>query len=433
MSENISPKNSQAGIEDLKKFPLLEALLGRRSRRFSFGASIPDGPLAFISTREPLPLTELEKMLVLCATAGNTGWHYMIIRHDRYAPHLANYCGAAGGRTFPSAAGIHTSDLFFTDDTGVYFFTTRDAPSLLDHEQKRTSDPNLLIEAHRQRIRKLSDGRLQVPAEEPHISGHNTWCANRPGSLLIIPVSDVAQHLIAFFCFLVQNGYCVYDDLNRERIEGIERFGRLVDLQNPFPLSFLEQYALTECAAELSTSCYAGMLVLQAMGLGGWMFDGINRNSLLGASGDPAAPGLGFRYDVDERWALPNPTGLPGVFEGCCPPHYPDMRSAVAAFARRKFGPGGPYHPDTPGPWKESAKVRGSAEVHSDEFRECVALMSQYVLDRFGKFPGTVPTILTLTFLQAHHLDLDFYDRHFTEGAYLETHACHMERWHGTE
>jgi hypothetical protein len=37
---------------------------------------------------------------------------------------------------------------------------------------------------------------------------------------------------------------------------------------------------------------------------------------VLGASGDPNVPGLGFRYDTDEKWSLPNPTGLQGVFEG---------------------------------------------------------------------------------------------------------------------
>ena len=61
-------------------------------------------------------------MMVLTAAAGNTGWHYAITRHARYAPHLSNYSAAAGGRTFPSAAGFHTSEVFFTDDDGVYLF-----------------------------------------------------------------------------------------------------------------------------------------------------------------------------------------------------------------------------------------------------------------------------------------------------------------------
>ena len=53
-----------------------------------------------------------------------------------------------------------------------------------------------------------------------------------------------------------------------------------------------------------------------------------------------------------------------------------------------------------------------------------------YVFDRFGKFPGTVPSLFCLTYLQAHHLDLAFYDEHFQPGAYLRTHAEHQERWH---
>jgi hypothetical protein len=32
--------------------------------------------------------------------------------------------------------------------------------------------------------------------------------------------------------------------------------------------------------------------------------------------------------------------------------------------------------------------------------------------------------------LQAHHLDLGFYDRHYAEGAYTDLHRRHMETWH---
>jgi hypothetical protein len=419
------------GFEASLKFPLMEALLGRRARRFSVGASLPDGPLAFTSRQEPLPLTELEKMLVLTAMGGNTGWHYLIMRHARYAPHLSNYCCAAGGRTFPSAAGFHTSELFFTDDAGIYFMATRDAPDLrTSGAGTEAGDIAALLEAHQARLRKLADGRLRLPAAEPYIEGHNTWCVNRPGTLLIIPVADLAQHFLANICYLVQNGYCIYDDVHGQRIPGVERFGRLVDADKALPLTFVEQLDLAECSVEIACSCYAGMLMLQAMGLGGWMFDGVDPYALLGASGNPEVPGLGFRYDTDERWSLPNPTGLPGVFEGFCPPHYTSMREALEALVRRKFGPGGPYHPDTPGPWRDSPGVRGSAQIHDEEFKECVALMAQYVYDRFGKFPGTVPSIFVITYLQVHHLDLEFYDTHFESGAYLETHARHLADWH---
>ncbi len=419
-----------AGLEVAVNMPLVEALYGRRARRFSMGAEIPDGPLTYKSKHEPMPLDDLEQMLVLTAVAGNTGWHHMIYRNERYAPHLANYSAAAGGRTFPSAAGFHTSDFFFTDDKGVYFFPTRDSASLVKRDADGNFDLHAWMEAHCQRIRKLADGRLNIPPQEPFMEGHNTWCVNRPGSTLVIPVADLAQHMILILCFLVQNGYCMFDDINNERIKGLEKFRNLVDIDNPFPLTFVEQYTLTEATAELSTACYAGMLMLQALGLGGWMFDGIDRYTVLGASGNPEVPGLGFRFDTNEKWSLPNVTGLPGVFEGFCPPHYKDMRAAVEAVVQRKFGPGGPFNAKTPGPWKESSRIRSSAQIHSEEFKDCVATMAQYVFDKFGKFPGTVPTIFILTYLQAHHLDLEFYDKYFSDGGYLETHARHHELWH---
>src|ERR671917_1471077 len=155
-----SEQQTAAEIEalaELAAFPLLEALYGRRSRRFALGGEIPDGPLAYRSQHEPLPLTELERLLVLSAMGGTTGWHYSITRNAHYAPHASNYAGAAAGRTFPSAAGFHTAELFFTDDSGVYFFPTRDAGALVDPADEEIT-PELMVERHRDRVRKLADG-----------------------------------------------------------------------------------------------------------------------------------------------------------------------------------------------------------------------------------------------------------------------------------
>jgi hypothetical protein len=107
------------------------------------------------------------------------------------------------------------------------------------------------------------------------------------------------------------------------------------------------------------------------------------------------------------------------------------MRAAVDAFCERKFGPGGPFNAETPGPWKDSRRVRAAAAPHSEEFRELVALQAQYVYDTFGKWPATVPSVFVLMYLQTHHLDLEYYDELFTPGAYLKSHAEHFARWHG--
>jgi hypothetical protein len=388
----MTPQKSwPPGFQDMLEFGLIEALMGRRARRFFMGAEIPDGPLAYTSRHNPEPLSEFEKLLVVTACGGNTGWHHMIYRAKLYAPHLSNYSGAAGGRSFPSAAGFHTSNTFFTDDEGVYLLDNRDSSACADRAPDGSLDFDTAIEAVKMRVKKVRDGPLGVPAEVPYVEAHNTWVVNHPGTLLVIPVADLSQHVLLALCYSLQNGAVIRDNLHGCPIPGMETFRNLVDIENTWPLTFVEQWSLTEVTAELSTSCYAGALMLQAMGLGGWMFNGIDPFSVLGASGNPAVPGLGFRFDTNQDWPYPNPTGLEGVMEGYCPPHFSDMREAVEALCARKFGPGGPFHPDTPGPWKESAKIRSAAPVHSDEFKKCVALQAQYILDRFGKFPARCP------------------------------------------
>lgn len=426
----MSDSQFHTGYRKALAFSLFSALQGRRSRRFSLGAEIPDGPLKYKSQQAPVPLDPLEQQMVLAAVAGNTGWHFMIPWNEATAPDLPRSSNSAGGRTFPSAAGWHTTDFFYTDDTGVYFLSTRDAHP--EPGAAKEPDPSRAprIDAERSGQRLLREGRLHLPPVAPHVSSHNRWSFNRSGSLVIFPVSDVAQYLLALLLNQTERGTCLFDDVHGCPIPGIEQFRQVVNIDDPAPLSVAEQEALSGCAAEIAMACYSGALALQAMGLGGWMFDGVNTLSLMGASEDPDVPGLGFHFQRDNRWPQPNPTGVEGVFEGHCPPHFPSMRAALESLIQRKFGPGGPYNAQTGGPWKESARVRGGVRLYPPGVLDCVAWTTQYIYDRFGKFPGTVPTMFVRTFLQAHHLDLEFYDTFFDSGAYLDTHAAHFEKWH---
>lgn len=153
------------------------------------------------------------------------------------------------------------------------------------------------------------------------MEGHNTWIGNHPGSLLAFAAADLAEHLLENLWFFAANGYRVTDDINGRDIPGLQGFSHLAHADDPIPLSFVEQYTLTEASAELSIAAHNGALGLQAMGLGGWIFDGLDRLSVLGGTGDPRAPGLGFVADADARWPFPNVTGLPGYFETLSPPH----------------------------------------------------------------------------------------------------------------
>jgi hypothetical protein len=128
VDDDNSPQSSlhfSKTLEDVSQFPLIQALAGRRSRRFCMGAEIPEGPLAFKSNQKPFPLTETEQMLLLTSMAGSTGWHYTISYDESIRPQLPSFSAGPAGRTFPSAAGFQISDLFFTDDNGTYYLSTR--------------------------------------------------------------------------------------------------------------------------------------------------------------------------------------------------------------------------------------------------------------------------------------------------------------------
>lgn len=418
------------GLEQVGEFPLLSALLGRRSRRFSKGVHIDAGPFTYKSQQAVQPLDELERAIIISVMAGNTGWSHLIPSNRKYSPYLPNYAGTAAGRTFPSAAGFHTTDLFFSDDSGVYFLSTRDSKPLETKQMAEDMDLNGWIRLHQSQIKKISSERLQIPREEPHIESHNLWVANTPGSLFAIPVVDLAQHTLLTLCYLLQNGYAITDDINKRDIPGLEKFKHLIIEKDLYPISVLDQLVLGEATVELATSCFSGSLLLQAMGLGGWMYDGINPLSVLGVTGDERNKGLGFRSDFKGNWTLPNPTGLEGIFEAFCPPHVKNMREAVEKIVARKYGKGGPFHSETSGAWKNTNAIRRNAAPHKEDFIECVSLMAQYIYETFGKFPATIPSVYCLMYLQAFHLDTDFYDHFYKEGSYLETHRQHNKNWH---
>ena len=414
----------EAGLRSLEQVPFLEALLGRRSRRFPLGATIAQGPLAYSSPNAPVPLSEVEELLVLLATGGNTGWHYAITYGDR--PQIGNYAGGAGGRTAISGAGFQVSDLFFTNDDGVFFLSTRDSGSLIEPGAPLEE----VLEAHRQRIVRLSDRRLHIPERAPWLELHNHWVVNKPGTTLVIPVADLAQHELNVLWYFLENGYGIYDDVSGPSIEGLQDYADLIDLEQPRALSFVEVHSALQASVGLGTAAYAGALTLGALGLGGWAFDGIDFFGLLGASGEPDYPGLGFAYQTNEGWATPQITGLQGVFEALTPPNHADLRAAVDALVARKYGPGGPFNADTPGAWRESDVVRGAAIPPDERKLAAMALIAQHIYDVHGRFPATVPAMFARQYVQAHHLELGFYDEHFGPGAYLETHARHFERWH---
>ncbi len=199
-------------------------------------------------------------------------------------------------------------------------------------------------------IRRISAKRIFLPPREPYVEGHNTWIANAPASLLIFPVGDLAQHVLLNIAFYAQNGFAIYDDINRRAIPGIEELRRSRRRREPYLVSFLDQYPLAELSAELAIGPLPASCCCRRSVSADGFHDGIDRPTILGASGDPDAPGLGFRYDTDPRWPQPNPTGLEGVFESFHAAALSGSDRSGGGTGQTQVRSGGPFHPETPGP-----------------------------------------------------------------------------------
>jgi hypothetical protein len=420
----------QTGLTD---FSLFDAIVGRRARRFGLGMQIPSGPLAYTSGAEPLGLSELERSILTAAGTGVTGWSFGVpFGPDRPEEH-AHYTQRFTGRTAPTAAGIGTPVLFATDDSGTYLTNTRDVlPDRSFEASSRDGALDAMVDLVRTHTVQLSGSRLDLPAAPPHMLEPNLWMTNVPGSTLFMPVADSSEQVLGLMAMALANGNVLVDDVAGRPAGDPARFIRsgLLQEDKRVPLSVLQQMAYEANVAELAFIGHNIVLILQAMGLGGLYLTGLNRWSVLGAFNESGIDGLGFRFVRDDHSALPNPVGLDGHFEGLCPPYVADMREAVNIFVERKFGPEGAYNPGTGGAWVHTDAVKQGVTPYSEEFIDCLSEAAQYIHDTYGKFPNTFTTMVLTGFVQAVHLDTGFYDKHYRSGAYLPTHAHHMERWH---
>ncbi len=414
----------------INRFPLTAALFGRRSRRFGWGMEIPSGPLAYRSELPPTPLDDFERSFLIATGLGVSGWHSGI-PYSASQDGLCTYAARYTGRTFPSAAGIGGTDMFYTEDDGTYFVTTRDAVTEGNWGKGRLGDSARLIATVKSHTRQLSAKRVELPREGPHYSEHNLWNANVPGSTVFIPVANVSEQMLGFLFIVANSGYTVWDDLHGRAAGDLDAFHQsgLLNRDKKYPLSYMEQYLLTTCAVEMGAMGHNIALGLQALGLGGWFFSGISPFSLMGVAAAKGIDGLGFRFEKRADWGVPNPVGLDGVYEGYCPPFYPDMRSAVMAYVQLKHGAGGAYTQGTEGPFLRNDDVKATAVPPTAEIIDCVVATAEYIHSTFGKFPGTVPTIFLRYYTQAHRLETGFYDRFFREGMYLDTHLDNVKRW----
>jgi hypothetical protein len=72
-ADDDTPYGMLPQVDRAWNFPLFEAIMGRRSRRFGFGMELQHGPFTYKSSKDPMPLDEAETAMLVAAATGVSG------------------------------------------------------------------------------------------------------------------------------------------------------------------------------------------------------------------------------------------------------------------------------------------------------------------------------------------------------------------------
>jgi hypothetical protein len=354
------------------------------------------------------------------------------------------------GRAASSPDNAQATHFFLINDDGTYFLRRLDSPPPLIDADGRFDAKRLVAAAEQCKVRL--GPRLEFPRQYPAYLGRNRYVSNIPGSTMLVPVLDLTRQYINGMMYLLSqpDGQrpTFIDDWNFYRKAGVAKWVRsgFLNPKNPIPLGVTGTFRIHIEADLLLQNL---LLTIQALGLGGWVHASFLPPLLLG---DPeyASLGAGLRFRFHQpAWSLgrwlrkpitplpawrPNPVGIDNVLQGYCPPNYNSMAEAIDALLATKYGPKGHYN-DLPlweGIFKPGFAGNFLEEVprYSDDVIACAKDVCTYIYDTYGRFPAHVDAMhVPGVWVQAHHVDLDYYDKLFRHGL-SETQRAHQQRWH---
>jgi hypothetical protein len=464
----------------------MEAVVNRRSRRFSMGATMNGGALAYKSSQKPVPLSTLEEAILVTAAAGISGHPLADLPYDSgNVPESGggNVIASFNGRTVASADGVHGTALFVINDEGTFLLRRpQDLPQVEISDLGNMTHDRRLEEVYRRIRIQISDKRTEIPREVPHMFSFNKWSTNLPGTTYFVPASEMTAMYINLLlsAFDEEMAFFVVDERNGYAPAGIAKFGKSRggklndDLKAQVPrvgtIQLVETITADFLMAEQSFMGHNLMLAEQAMGLGGWSHfatarppswfealgfrmgsqalsqsvgTGLGRLLFMGIFGRIAAvTRLVNSFDVGLRRLTLNLLGqnvqipIPLGFEHkgemllkpFCPPYYKSMEEAVLAFLDYKMSNIKSGKGDTA--WKDTQAVEATIPKFSDQCIAATIAYAEYVFKRYGNFPCYYAPFRMTFGYQAHHLDLSFYDKFYKPGAYTSTQAQHMQHWH---
>jgi len=108
--------NAPDGLMNALQYPFFQAVFDRKSRRVGLGMQVESDILDFASDYEPVPLSELEEALLCIAGTGLTGLNLGDLDPARGMSTLVQWTT----RTWPSSCSNHGTELFYTNDDGLY-------------------------------------------------------------------------------------------------------------------------------------------------------------------------------------------------------------------------------------------------------------------------------------------------------------------------
>jgi len=420
------------GFESAFNFGLLDAIFTRRSRRFGLGMEIADGKMKYKSRINPIPLKDIEETILIWAGTGMTGLSLGDLPRTGIS-----WLFQWTGRSWPCSCNSHSTELFYTNDNGMYMVKLFD---LMPDESRASIFEGISDEEKLEKIGKLfkksmikiEDGRADLPKGEPGLFDFNSWNVNKPGTTLFIPVTNttVEYMVLLFIYFGEKYGFNIIDELNGGRSCGLDKWIDKGYIRKDVQMSLfdLELRVLTSLNVEQAFICQNMNLALQALGLGGWAFTGLLPHYVLGVN--PSYKGLGFRFVTPEKslrsLPAPIPVGRDGIFESLCPPYVSDMGEAVDKFLALR---GIFWDQDNTFPYKDPSGILED-EYHPSEVRvQIVKDFCNYVYENYGRFPAFIDPMFSRLLFQAHHLDIEFYDKYYEKGSYSQQHKDHFKLW----
>lgn len=371
-------------LDHMARYALLNALRGRRSRRFGRGMHIDAGPLAYASRYAPQPLTETEEAILAFAACGMTGYDLADLA---YGPGQGgSMLAGLLGRTIASPDSVNAVALVVTNDEATYLlkrpvdFDLTEIPELI-----RLGQEGQLLDLYRRSRIRIADGRCAPPVEPGYNFNINKWSVYARGGTYFIPIESTTGAYINVLLevFDPSMGLFGIDERNFFQPAGIGKFARSKGgpLDNDMTGGRIFTVQAIEMALAESIAVEQGMLLqnlglmTQALGLGGFpnyarheygWFEalGFRMGALPGSRYVGAPRILSFILGLLGRdRPYPYPLGLERdgavLLKPYCPPYYPSMKAAVEAFVEFKFGPHGVYRDGRDETdWKDPNAVR---------------------------------------------------------------------------